>query len=74
MIIFHPLHQSLDLACKFPERERKSGLFRYSVWVFPPQGPVLEVPRAGAPLRELAETPRLRDRSALPVLESYYNK
>lgn len=74
MIIFHPLHQSLDLACQFPEKERKWVLFRNSAWVFPPKGPVLEAPRAGAPLSGLAEAPRLRDRSSLPVLESYHNQ
>lgn len=46
VIIFHPLHQSLDLSCKFPERERRSVLFRNSARIFPPKGPVLEVSRA----------------------------
>lgn len=73
-VIFHPLHQSLDLACKIPTKERRWVLFRKSVWVPPPPGPVLEVPRAGAPLCALAETLQLRDRSALPVLESEDNK
>lgn len=37
-VIFHPLHQSLDLAHKFPEKERKSVLWGNSAWSFPPKG------------------------------------
>ena len=69
MVIFHPLHQSLDLAHKFPEKERKSVLLRNSAWIFPPKGPELEVSMALSPLRELPEILRLKDKELLACSE-----
>lgn len=65
MVILHPLHESLDLARKFPEEERKSVLLRNSAWSFPPKGPELKVSMALFLLHELAETPRLKDKELL---------
>lgn len=61
-VIFHPLHQSLNLACKSPEKERKSVLLRNSARIFHPKGPELEVSMVLSPLHELAETLRLKDK------------
>ena len=62
MVIFHSLHQTLDLAGKFPEKERKSVLFRNGAWIFPPKRSELEASVALTQLHELVETLRLRDK------------
>lgn len=66
MVIFHLLHQSLDLAHKIPKKERKPILlWRNSTHSFPPRGPEPEASTVSSPLHELAEIPRLRDQERL---------